>query len=333
MMSPVSFSMFGLTHDLQKRGAGMRQALTRHVQELTSGQVAAPQRHLKGDLAPLAAMEHRTTRLQAETRTLAQAESRLSAVQASIGAIMDRQDTLAQHLRQAVSAWSLPGTDQLAGQAGFGSLADMTQTLRQNIAGQHLFAGNRSDTPPLPSAETILDAAQDAVAGLVTVEDVTAALQQFFHDPMGGFDNLLYQGGDPLPGQADGAAPLPTAADTALRQQLMGATMAALLSAPTALADPVQRRALAALAIDSLDAGQVQSTALAARVGLDQGALAVQQRRLQAESDALQQARATLIGADPFVAAAQLEDTRVQLELLYSVTARVSRLSFADYMR
>ncbi len=336
-MGPVSFSMSAVTQGLQSRGGEMRRALAHHLEALTTGRVPAPQRHLRGDMAPLAAIESRTPRLEAERRGLLQAETRLQAVQNGLDSLRERHAGLSKQLRQATLAWSIPGTDALAGQYGRDALADMTGLLRQAVGGQHLFAGNRTDTPPLPPADTILAAARDTVAGLTTANAVAAALETFFHDPLGGFETQLYAGGAPVSalGQ-EGTVPsaaLPTAADPALRHQLKGLTMAALLGAQSDVTDPGERRALATRAADTLLAGQAPMTALAARTGFGQAEVARGLVRNDAEADALVLAREALVGVDPFDAATRLEEKRVALETLYAVTARVSRLSLTEYLR
>ena len=55
--------------------------------------------------------------------------------------------------------------------------------------------------------------------------------------------------------------------------------------------------------------------------------------RAAAEATALGLAREALIGADPYEAAAALEAAETQLETLYTLTARISRLSLVNFLR
>jgi flagellar hook-associated protein 3 FlgL len=52
-----------------------------------------------------------------------------------------------------------------------------------------------------------------------------------------------------------------------------------------------------------------------------------------AEATSLRMAELDLVAADPFEAAARLEEARLQLEQLYIVTARVARLSLVEVLR
>ena len=55
--------------------------------------------------------------------------------------------------------------------------------------------------------------------------------------------------------------------------------------------------------------------------------------RNSAELLALRIARSDILGVDPFEATSALTDAQNKLEALYSVTARLSRLSLVDFLR
>jgi flagellar hook-associated protein 3 FlgL len=71
---------------------------------------------------------------------------------------------------------------------------------------------------------------------------------------------------------------------------------------------------------------------LMARVGTAQARISAATIRNGAEESALGLARAGIVSADPYDAAARLEDLQTRIEALYLITARVSRLSLADYI-
>jgi flagellar hook-associated protein 3 FlgL len=54
--------------------------------------------------------------------------------------------------------------------------------------------------------------------------------------------------------------------------------------------------------------------------------------RNSAETSALEMARNEIIAVDPYKAATDLSAAQTQLETLYTVTARLSRLSLAGYL-
>jgi flagellar hook-associated protein 3 FlgL len=72
---------------------------------------------------------------------------------------------------------------------------------------------------------------------------------------------------------------------------------------------------------------------LQGRLGLTQARIDQAQTRNTAEQSMLEIARADLVAIDPFEAATRMEAAQTQLETLYSVTARLSRLSLVDFLR
>jgi len=73
-------------------------------------------------------------------------------------------------------------------------------------------------------------------------------------------------------------------------------------------------------------------TALQARLGVAQERISSAEIRNAAESSALQIARSDLLAIDPYDTATALQATQTQLETLYSITARLTRLNLTDYL-
>ena len=73
--------------------------------------------------------------------------------------------------------------------------------------------------------------------------------------------------------------------------------------------------------------------ALSAEIGVDEERIAATRAGREAEAFSIEMAIAARTGADPARTAIELEATRTSLETLYAVTARMSRLSLADFLR
>jgi flagellar hook-associated protein 3 FlgL len=82
-----------------------------------------------------------------------------------------------------------------------------------------------------------------------------------------------------------------------------------------------------------MENAQTPLTDLRAGIGNLQARIEETETRNSSERTSTQLARLKLIGADQYETAVQLQDAQVQLEALYSVTARASRLSFVEFMR
>ena len=164
---------------------------------------------------------------------------------------------------------------------------------------------------------------------------VTAAVNGWFADPLG--FGAFYQGGGPLspsPITAGEAADLSTTAmDPALRDTLAGFAMAALIDRGVLAADATERGRLAQQAGQQLASTADARITLQARIGTVEAQIEVARSRNSAEETSLDILRSEIGSVDPYEAGTRLETIRSQLESLYLVTARVARLSLAEYLR
>jgi len=153
---------------------------------------------------------------------------------------------------------------------------------------------------------------------------------------LGGYDGF-YQGGPPTgpipiaPGEEADASI--TALDPAFRETLAGLAMAALLDRGLLSGQTSARADLAQKAGMVLYSSEEKRAILAARLGTVEKQIEDAKTRNSAEDTALKIARGEIAAADPFEAASRLKELQMQLEALYLITSRVSRLSLAEYIR
>jgi len=188
---------------------------------------------------------------------------------------------------------------------------------------------------PLGSADDLLAALETAAIGATTAGTVAAAVVNWFADSLG--YGAFYQGGTPLspapiaPGET--AELSVTAMDPAIRDTLAAFAMAALLDRGLLAGNAEERARLAQRAGQELLTTEDARITLAARVGSVEAQIEAARTRNSAEGTALGILRSDIGSVDPFEAATRLENARSQLESLYLVTARVSRLSLVEFLR
>ena len=78
---------------------------------------------------------------------------------------------------------------------------------------------------------------------------------------------------------------------------------------------------------------QTPLTELRAGLGSLQGRIEETATRNSAERTSTQLARLGLVGIDPYETASKLEDVQLQLQTIYTVTVRSSRLSLTEFLR
>ena len=331
-------SIGDLAKNLQlRRDTGrIKTDLTRLTNELSSGVDSNLVARFKGNFGPLAGVE----------RGLARSESFLSVI-SERQLIISGQQTALTNLRAlgevsgALLTVQDTGDAALVASAGYDTLSRFSSALANlntQSGGQSIFAGIDTDRPAVADSETILVAieAEIALAGAITAADVATVVETWFA-PGGGYDTIGYIGGAASTGrlqlsEGEVATSLPNAEEDAIRDYLSGLAMGSLLARNVLPSDPVEQGALARLAGLRLFEADASIVDLQARIGASEGQVSRARAEVMAESEALQIARTELIGVDPYETAVELQSAETQLQTLYSVTARLSRLSLTGYL-
>lgn len=318
---------------MKRHVAATKAAMQARSTEVATGRVADVTAHLRGDMSALAGLETSLARLAGHRAVATEAALVAQVQQTALGQVSSLADAASSRLLAASQG----------GQSGVDAAANaVAQDFRAALAALSLrhgeravFSGTATDGPALAGADTVIAAAMSAISGAASAEEVTARLSAWMDDATG-FRAMAYRGGDPappLPIAPDETAALDiTATDPAIRGTLQGLLMGAVLAQGALAGDPAARSELALRAGEFLAADATDRAFLTARLGQTEARIAQAQSRIAAESSTLELARAGLVEADPFAAATGLEEARSRLEALYTLTARISRLSLVDYL-
>lgn len=332
-MTMISLGDMAQTLMLRRQNAALKSEMQAASNELTTGKVADVGQALRGDFSPLAAIDASLARLGGYRAATTEAGLMAAAMQTALGNIAGLATGLASGLLTA-SAATQPAQVDAAGADARQRLAAALSALNTTFADRALFAGTQTDRAPLPDADTLLTAVETATTGAVSGADVEAAVTAWFADPAG--FAAIYQGGPAraaLPIAAGETAQIDTTAtDPGLRSTLAGLVMGALLDRGALAGQPVARADLARRAGSGLIEAASARTMVAARLGSIEASIDTAATRNSAEASALELARQGLVQADPYQAAARLAATETQIQSLYSITARLSRLSLVGYI-
>lgn len=333
-MTRISVGDVSLTNILARQGADLRAQVSRASQEVTTGQHSDLARALRGDVSPVLAIDASLTRLQAFRTTTHDSALQTAAQQAAMSGL----SSLAKEITMTLlGARDFQGQAQIAAIAADvrGRLESAVGLLNTQAAGRAIFAGAATDRVPLGSADDLLAALEAAATGATTAGTVAAAVVNWFADPLG--YGAFYQGGAPLsdapiaPGETADLST--TAMDPAIRDTLASFAMAALLDRGMLAGNAEERARLAERAGHDLLTTEDARITLAARIGSVEAQIEAARTRNGAEETALGILRSDVGSVDPYEAATRLEAARSQLESLYLVTARVSRLSLVEFLR
>ena len=332
-MTRISVGDASLANILARQSADLHGQVQRASQEVATGRHSDLGAALRGDFSPLLAIDASLARLSAYKSNTADAAFQTAAQQSAISGLSQLASGISTTLLGAKNATPVQ-IDTLAADAR-GRLASAIALLNTQASGRAVFSGVATGTVPLGSVEDMLTALQTAAAGATSAGQVTAAVTGWFADPLG--FGAFYQGGGPrssTPIAQGEAAEIPTTAmDPALRDTLAGFAMAALLDRGVLAGDATERGRLAQQAGQQLASTEDARTTLQARIGTVEARIEAARTRNSAEETALGILRSDIGSVDPYEAGTRLEAIQSQLESLYLVTARVSRLSLAEYLR
>jgi flagellar hook-associated protein 3 FlgL len=332
-MSIMSVGDMAQSYTLSRSGAAMKSDLTRLSSELTSGLAEDTAAHLVGDFGPFAGIEASLARLTGYKSVTAEAGLFTESMQSALSLIGDMASDLGQALLAGATT-STPGRIASLGAEAFQKLDTTLAALNTRIGDRSLFAGTETTTTPLPTGTALMDTLVSVTAGTGTVDDVETALDDWFSSASG--FGAAYRGGPALVGVAVAPGEMArievTAADPAIRDTLKGFAMTALLDRGLLSSQPDARARIVQRSGEVLAAAQTGRSELTARLGTTQGQIEQAAQRNTAETSALEIARSGMLSIDPYEVASRLQQTETQLETLYTLTSRLSRLSLVNFL-
>lgn len=306
-------------------------------QELVTGFKDARKIANAGDVGRVFAVDKELKTIARYNQAMAAGRVRLDATQASIGNVRTTAQEVTLGVLALLEADSFKSTEiQAAG--AIPALRSVVTTLNGEIAGHSLFSGAAIDRAPLKDGDEIL---ADIEAIMAAAPDVATAISDvdfYFDDPAGGFATSAYFGSandapDVSLAKGDTIAMTVRADTEALRDTMKNlAIIGAVSNGAFAGVQKDQRALMLHASEDNLQVND-QLIKLQERVGYSQERLERASVRNEAERMRLSISRTELTGADPYESAGRFQELEAQMEKLYSVTVKLSKLSLVNFMR
>ncbi len=334
-MSMISLGDLAQSFMLRRQNTDLKSDLQRLTTELSTGNAADLGRHVGGDYSPLAGIDASLSRLQGFKATTSEAALLSGAMQTVLSTVEGMASSLGPTLLAASSAASTAQVNAVGAEARQ-KLGTAIALFNTDISGRALFAGMATDANAVVDTETLLATLETEIAGATSASDIATRVSAWFAAATG-YAATGYLGSAPLsptmiaPGETADLGF--TAGDASIRDTLKGLALAALLDRGALAGNATGRAELARRAGESLINSQSSRTDMAARLGTAEGQIDAASARNSAEVSSLQIARNGITAVDPYETASRLEATRQQLETLYALTARISRLSLVDFLR
>ncbi|WP_172297610.1 flagellin [Pseudoruegeria sp. HB172150] len=318
-------------------GTRIRRDIARLTDELASGRRSDLREATAGHFGAFAAIEHQLRSLAAHKTSAEEASLFASSLQVALGTVQESSADLAPLLLESAdsahASWiSATSSDSRA------RFSTVVSTLNTSAADRTLLGGTATTGPALADAETMLGDLAAAVVAETTAVGVETIVIAWFDDPGGGFETNGYLGSttalSPFRVGSEQSVSLPaTAADQEIRDLLKSYALAALADAGALDGLEAEQGALLGLAGERMFNANADVVELRGRIGAAEAAIEVAISRNVSETTALRLTRNQMIAADPYDAAVDLEAAQLQLEALYTITARAARLTLTDFLR
>lgn len=323
---------------MQRQAIETRNRLDVAGQEMTSNLKSSRFDATGGNLTRLFALERSLDRNEVFTRTISLTELRLDMMQESLGRVLTETQDLSIDLVQSVSQ----GDHATAMQHATAARQSFTATvgiLNTQVAGQSLFAGAATDSAALAPAERILADLDALTAGATTAADAQAAIDGYFSkSPPGAFYTFGYlgSGADLTPVEIGEGQRLDyglRAEDDKLVAVLRSQALAAVVAGGALAGNQDEQLALLGTAGDAMLAAKEGVLDLRSGVGAMQETVETAKAARVSERETLDLARTAIVATDPLEAASTYQTFQVQLETIYTVTARLANLRYVNFMK
>jgi flagellar hook-associated protein 3 FlgL len=320
----------------RRHSANLQARIGQLTQELSTGRTSNVTRSLNASFGHLADVEHQIALNTAHKTAATEASVQAGAMQTVLDLVQTQVTELSGTAMLTGDGMDGPALGTAASTAR-GSLNSIVAALNTGIAGRPVFGGTVLDNAPLISADDMMDIVLAAVSTAGDAASVIGALDAFFDSPGGGFETDVYTGGNQdfsafQLGGGESVYLSIRADDEALRAVLKDTVMAVLAGESSLLLNHGERLSLLQKAGDSMLSSIDGLTRVRSDLGAAESRIDQSVARIGAERTSLSIARNELMSVDLFETATALEQAQFQLETIYTLTARTSRLNLVNFL-
>ncbi len=335
-MKVTGSSDLGRLAGLRRATADTRAALDKAATEMTTGENTSRYDATSGNITRIFAIERELDRNAVFSDTIALSTVRVDTMQNALGLILAPLQSLADSLPSTVGIGDVSAS-MIHARSARNAFTDTVNALNTQSGGLSLFAGTATDRPALAFAETMLGELDALAAAAGSAEEAIAAVNAWFAAPSGGFYASGYIG------SAEDVASVDIGegrrldygmrADQAeLVETLRAEALAAVVAGGAFAGDNTARMEILKAASAALIAAKEGVLDIRSAVGVTQETLENATAARTAEKNTLDLARNAIMTVDPTEATSMYTALETQLQTIYTVTARLSELSYVKYM-
>jgi flagellar hook-associated protein 3 FlgL len=336
MMVAISYGDLASSLAGARLSSQIKQNLDTYAYEISSGVTEDVSAAVSGDFTPLASIERSIRSLSAYETSQNEAALFATTLQVSLSAVSEHMSGLSLDLIMAAQSGTDTNVALTSNEANMAFEA-VISSLNTSIGGRSLLSGAATGTTPLASASDILSEIITVASAESSAQDAIDAVENWFFEDGGGFETLGYLGSEndlaPLTLSEGETADIDLKADDAeIRELLKGLAIASLVNGGLFNGQTDQQKILLQQAGESLLSSEADLINLQSTLGSIEEKISNSQTARSAEEYALEIAKTDIIGIDTYEVATKLTQAESQLEMMYTITARLSNLHLSDYI-
>jgi flagellar hook-associated protein 3 FlgL len=319
---------------LRKRGDFLRTELASLTQELATGQTRDIAGKSRDNLSTISAVEHSLKLENGYNIARQSLVQTLDFAQTALDGIRNVVQELGTSL--AVNSNGTVDVSSITAQAPE-MLSEVISFANTNYSGRYVFAGDASDTKPIVDADQLLNNLTAAVSSAASGADFIAAIDDYFANPTSGFSTDAYQGGAARSQSISVSANQNvafenTANDDVFRNSIKHLATVALIENNQFPGSDSERKDLLQSSASGMIETGIQLVSTQSAIGASQSRIEQAVVQSDLETQLFASLKNDILGADPFETATKLQEVQTQLESLYIVTSRTSRLNLSEYL-
>jgi len=336
-MALIPISDIARMTSLRSQQSGTKTALDTAALALASGKKQDITAAVGGDLSGLFRIVGEIETLTSDAAILQNVAGKTGVMQLVLSDTQSRLDKFGPDLLSAISLGDTQNMRAI-GKTAENALRDMFSALNKKYGRHTLFSGDAVDRPPLGSADALLSDISSIVATAPDTGAAISAINTYFDSPSGGFSASIYSGST----QDVPAALLSNgnrirygmrADDPAIKAGIRSLAIAAVVARSATYSGGADDRGLlkeAAVSALNASSGIIDAQEW---LGNAQEQISLSKAHGEAAITVFKLHRNEMESADPFDAAARVKALQGQLEAIYIMTAQLSGMSLANYLR
>lgn len=276
------------------------------------------------------------------------AAARLDATQLGLRELSSTSEML---LSTLTTVWAAPSSQSIARQDAEAALSSLIGTLNGSLNGEFLFAGINTDVKPIDDFLDPASVSRDAFdttfqahfgfapnaagAASITTAQMDAFLDLIEPQFLGGDWNTLWSTATDQ--QITSRITLSETAETSVSANISGVRKLAMAAAVVAVTfeGPISdegRNAVLSRAMGLLDGAINELASQQGQVGITEKRITNANERMSMQADLFTKNVSEMEGVDPYEAATRVSGLTAQIELSYSLTARMQQLSLLRFL-